>query len=205
MKRLFILFSALCVSLMAMAQTSGREVVGEVSKALSALGDYRIDFEVEMPSAEATSKGYCLVSDPRYIISIDGMMQGHDGEKMWMVDAIAREIVYDNHKAQSRNLFENPTRAFDFSEELFKVADFSDDGKGGWMVTLEPSQGVLEGIEYVVLWVSKKTMLPTKLGYDMSGVGIYINILKVAAAESSVADFSVNTADYPDYEVIDFR
>lgn len=200
-----MLFATLCVGLSMTAQTSGREVLVGVLDNLKALGCYRIDFQVTMPTAEAPSEGYCIVDDLRFVISIDGMKQGYDGEKVWWVDAIAREIVYDNHKPQSYNLFDNPTKAFDFSDELFRIADFDDSGEESWMITLSPAQGVLDGIEYAILWVDKKTGLPVRLGYDLSGIGIYINVLKVASAESSEVDFGIDPADYDDYEVIDFR
>lgn len=202
MKRIIILFALLLGSAVGYAQ-SGGEVLAKVSERLSEMGSYRIDFEVEMASATATSKGYCLVDEALYLIAIDGMEQGFDGQKMWMVDGISKEVVYDNHKPQSHNLFENPTKAFDFSEELFTVVSLKEEKRGVWSITLAPKVGVLEGVEYVVLYVDQKGQLPVRLGYDMAGAGISINILSIKPQRFSPEEFSVEVPD--GYEVIDFR
>lgn len=208
MKRIAILFTLL-LGVAASYGQSGAEVLARVGENFAAMDSYRIDFELEMSSATDSSKGYCLISEPLYLISIDGadpqsgMKQGFDGQKMWMFDGISREIVYDNHKSQSHSLFENPTKAFDFSEDLFAVVGVEDGEKGVWSITLRPKAGVLDGIEYVVLEVDKKSLLPTRLGYDMAGAGIYIRIAKITPVEASPDDFTVTPPD--GFEVIDFR
>ena len=207
MRRVTLLFALLFGALAALGQT-GTEVLREVGEKMEAMGNYRIDFELEMTSATDSSKGYCLIGTPLYLIAIDGageadgMKQGFDGERMWMYDGISREIVYDNHKPQSHNLFENPTKAFDFSEELFAVVDVENEGDV-WSITLEPREGVLDGIERVVLDVDRRTLLPTRLGYDMAGAGIYINIVKIGSVATTVDDFRVTIPE--GFEVIDFR
>lgn len=209
MKRIAILLASLLSALSLSAQGGGREVLTMVAERLAKMGAYRIDFELEMSSAAETSKGHCMVSGPLYLIAIDGvggmdgMKQGFDGEKVWTYDGIAKEVAYDNPNLQSRSLFDNPTKAFDFSEEHFSVVGAEDDGKGGWLITLEPRKGVLDGIKYVVLTVDRQTSLPVRLGYDMAGAVIYINISAIAPLEASPADFELKVPQ--EFEVIDFR
>ena len=202
MKRLLVILFAL-VAYSAGAQNSGVEVLEAMSSKIASLGSYCIDFEVEMASAEVASEGHCLISGPLYRIEIEPMMQGYDGEKRWVVDGLAKEVIYDEPMAESRNLFDNPTLAFDFKEGLFKIVKFDASQKGLWRLTLDPEKGVLDGIDSVVLYVDKATKLPTKLGYEMSGVAIYVNILKIAHQECSVADFAVIPEE--GFEVVDFR
>lgn len=188
----------------------GGEILSQMGEKLAAMGDYRIDFELEMQGATDNSKGFYLVNEPRYLISIDGtsdveggMKQGFDGEKVWTFDGISKEIAYDNYNPQSHNVFENPTKAFDFAEELFTLVSLKEAAGGVWSITLRPNQGVLDGIEYVELCVDKKSLLPTRLGYDMAGARIYINIAKITPVTTAPTDFAVEVPQ--GYEVIDFR
>jgi outer membrane lipoprotein-sorting protein len=201
MKRIVILLTLLMGVAAGFAQ-GGAEVLRAVSDNFAKMSAYRIDFELEMASATNTSKGYCLVDGPLYVIAIDGMKQGFDGEKMWMLDGIAQEVVYDTHNPQSHSLFVNPTMAFDFSEELFDVVG-REESDGALTLTLEPKEGVLDGIAYVILSVDTKAQLPTRLGYDMQGAEIFINILSVGPQNFSPEAFA---AEIPEgFEVIDFR
>lgn len=171
----------------------------------AAMGPYRIDFTLEMLGAESGSEGYCVVDGERFIIAIEDLKQGCNGEVVWTINGTNREISLDEPKPQSRSLFENPTKAFDFTEESFAVVGFDQNDKGAWEFILRPAKGVLDGIEYVVLNVNRTTGLPTRLGYDLSGVGIFITIDKIAPYKPSESDFNITPADHPGYEVIDFR
>ena len=205
MKRYVILLWALCMSLAVGAQNSDKGVLRAMGEKIAAMGPYHIDFMVEMPGAESGSDGYCVVDGERFIIAIEDLKQGCNGEVVWTINDTNREISLDDPKPQSRSLLENPTKAFDFTDENFAVVSFDQGEKGVWEFILRPAKGVLDGIEYVVLNVSQTTGLPTRLGYDLSGIGIFITINKFAPSKPSDGDFDINTANYPGYEVIDFR
>lgn len=202
MKRIVILFALLWGAAVGYAQ-SGSELLGKLSRQMAAIGSYRIDFELEMPTATATSKGYCVVSGERYKIAIEDLMQGCDGTLLWVQNGTTREVTLDHPNKQSRNLFDNPTKAFDFAEELFEVESITTNVGGRWQLVLLPAEGVLDGIERVVVDVDKKSGFPTRLGYDMSGVGLWINIVKIGSVDTSPDDFSVEVPE--GFEVIDFR
>lgn len=203
MKRIAITILAALCTFVAGAQGSGAEVLRAMSQKLAQMGSYRIDFAIEMPGAEEPSKGYCLVEGDRYVIDVDGLAQGYDGEAVWMLNNLTKEYTLDSPKPQSRNLFDNPTKAFDFSEDMFEVESFATKSEGEWRVVLLPAEGVLDGIERVVVDVDQRSQLPTLLGYDMAGVGIYIELVKIAPVKSSTSDFQI--APPEGYEVIDFR
>lgn len=202
MKRIVILFALLWGAAVGYAQ-SGSELLGKLSEQLAAMGSYRIDFELEMPTATATSKGYCVVSGERYKIAIEDQMQGCDGELLWMQNGTTREVTLDHPNKKSRSLFDNPTKAFDFAEELFKVESVTTTKEGRWQLVLLPAEGVLDGIERVVVDVDKKSGFPTRLGYDMAGIGLWINIVKIGSVSTTSSDFEVVVPE--GFEVIDFR
>ena len=202
MKRIVILFALLWGAAVGYAQ-SGSELLGRLSEQMAAMGSYRIDFELEMPTATATSKGYCVVSGEMYKIAIEDLMQGCDGTLLWMQNGTTREVTLDHPNKQSRSLFDNPIKAFDFAEELFEVESITTNKAGCWQLVLLPAEGVLGGIEKVVVDVDKKSGSPTRLGYDMSGVELWINIVKIGSADTSPDDFSVEVPE--GFEVVDFR
>ncbi len=202
MKQFITVLSALLVSLGVCAQ-SGAEVLRAMGERVASMGSYRIDFSLEMAGAENPSRGYCKVDGEKYVIGIDDIMQGCDGETLWVVSGVNREITLDSPSPQSRSLFDNPTRAFDFEDGLFEVTHFDAESADVWNITLRPAEGVLEGIESVVLEVSRKTGLPTLLGYDMGGVSLFVRIEKFAPTKPEDGDFV--RPEIEGYEVIDFR
>lgn len=201
MKRLFTICFALFAALSVGAQEGG-DVLRAVSEKLGAMGAYRIDFTLEMTGAESGSEGYCLVDGERYVIAIEDMMQGFDGTTVWVLNSLNKEVTLDAPNIQSRSLFDNPTKAFDFEEELFEVERLSHEAAMIHLY-LAPKEGVLEGIESVHLVVDEDTMLPASLGYDMVGVGIYINKVTITPLLPTDGEFEVVAPE--GYEVIDFR
>ena len=182
---------------------TGGEILSQMGAKLNAMGAYRIDFELEMPTATDTSKGYCVVEGERYVISIEDLSQGCDGQTQWTLNGQNREVTFDTPRTESRSLFDNPTKAFDFSEELFAVESVTSTNDGDWQLVLLPAEGVLDGIERVVVRVDKKSLLPTALGYDMAGIGLWINIAKIAPTSTTPSIFKPTILE--GYEVIDFR
>ncbi|MBR7129560.1 MAG: outer membrane lipoprotein carrier protein LolA [Tidjanibacter sp.] len=208
MKRLLaivLLWASLCAT--ATAQPSGGEVLQQMSAKLAAMGSYRIDYALEMPTAEQASVGYLIVSDGgRFVIDIDGLKQGSDGEVVWVVNPLNKEISLDTPLPESRNLFDNPTKAFDFAADLFEVEYTEATAEDNWRIVLLPKEGVLEGVERVVVEIDRKTLLPTRLGYDMAGVGLWITIKSIEPYTPAAHDFEAPTQQrFPDYEMIDFR
>lgn len=205
MKRSITLFGAILCALFGYGQT-GEKVLSQMSEKLGTMGAYRIDFKLEMPNTENPSIGHCIVSENKYIISVDGLVQGSNGEVVWVVNPLNKEVTLDTPLPESRNLFDNPTRAFDFAADLFEVDFTETTTEGNPRIVLLPNKGVLDGVERVVVEVDKTTLLPTRLGYDMAGVGLYIVISSVATCSPAASDFDIRPIEqYPDYEIIDFR
>lgn len=202
MRRVVALWVVLLGAFAVSAQT-GSEVLRTVSEKVGAMGAYRIDFELEMAGAEEPSEGYCVVDGENYLIAIEDLKQGCDGTTLWMLNGANREVTLDRPNTESRSLFDNPTRAFDFAEELFDVVSFEELSATVWRLVLRPAEGVLDGIESVVLEVSRATKLPTLLGYDMGGVGLFVRIENFAPTTPSEREFA--QPEEEGFEVIDFR
>lgn len=205
MRGLAVVLGMLVMALSAEAQPNGKGVLERVSQSVAQMESYVVEFELRMTAATNPSKGDCRIAGDRYVISIDGMMQGFDGEKVWMVDAVAEEVTYDTPRTASRSLFDNPTLAFDFTEELFDVKSVAEE-EGTVSVVMEPKEGVLDGIAEVMLVVDSTTGLPASLAYDFGGATIEIVVTNIAPREFSSEEFSILPAkEFPGYEIIDFR
>lgn len=203
MKRaFFVLLASLCVALTTAAQPYGAEVLESVSKKITSMESYGIDFELRMSAATNPSKGLCLIAGDRYIISVDGMTQGFDGETVWVVNPIVEEVSFDNPNPSSRSLFDNPTLAFDFTAELFDIEEVSE-AEGEVVVRLNPKEGVLDGIEEVSLSVDVASGMPTSLTYDFGGATIQIVVTSIAPKSLTDSDFEIEAPE--GYELIDFR
>lgn len=201
MKHFFVFLLVLCSAVTLHAQ-SGSEVLGALSDKMDAMESYRIDFELVMAGAEMNSKGYCLVSGEKYVIAIEELKQGCDGTIQWMFNGLNKEVTYDTPRADSRSLFDNPTKAFDFTEELFEVESVAHEAA---MIHLQllPKEGVLDGIDKVLLTIDEATMMPSSLGYDMAGMELFVNVVDITSVVTTPADFVVVVPE--DFEVIDFR
>lgn len=207
LKKIAILTALLCaVVAHTYGQEEGDKVIEQLATRLGELGgSYYIDFELLVPSIEAPSKGRCVVDGSRYTIAIDGVVQGCDGQTMWLVNPLTREVTLDRPNTQSHNILENPAKAFDFATELFDVVDISYEAAMIHLI-LKPAEGVLDGVESLHLVVDSATMLPSSLCYDLSGSGMTINVAEIAPYKASDKEFACDPKEqYPDYEIIDFR
>lgn len=202
MKRILTLLVALCAMMTAVGQNKDSELLQQMSQKINSLGSYRIDFALEMPGAELPSEGYCIVEGDRYLIDVEGMAQAYDGKVVRLLNHLTKEVTLDAPKPNSRSLFDNPTKAFDFDAKLFTIDKVTRQAAmiHLWLI---PAEGVLDGVEQVHLVVDSDSMLPASLSYDFAGAELHINIVKIAPLNTSEDDFTFATPE--GYEVIDFR
>ena len=102
----------------------------------------------------------------------------------------------------SRNILNNPVRAFDFLGSEYTPSLVSEaDGRA--VVRLTPAAGNDSPAGDVTLTVDTATMRPRSLSYDYDGEQVLVNVLEVAPLAGHVWRFDKNA--YAGYEFIDFR
>ena len=102
----------------------------------------------------------------------------------------------------SRNILNNPVRAFDFLGSEYTPSLVSEaDGRA--VVRLTPAAGNDSPAGDVTLTVDTATMRPRSLSYDYDGEQVLVNVLEVAPLAGHVRRF--DRKNYADYEFIDFR
>ena len=125
-----------------------------------------------------------------------------DGAVRREVDNRRREVTVTEVDTASRNILNNPVRAFDFLGSEYTPSLVSEaDGRA--VVRLTPAAGNDSPAGDVTLTVDTATMRPRSLSYDYDGEQVLVNVLEVAPLAGHVWRF--DPKNYEGYEFIDFR
>lgn len=115
------------------------ELLRRLVASIRALGDYGVSFAVE--SGDQTVEGHYSVSGNRYSMTLGDAEVFCDGKVRYEVDHRRREVVIDRVNESSRNIVDNPTRAFDFLDAQYRASLVSEVGSCA-VVRLTPAEGV---------------------------------------------------------------
>lgn len=175
-----------------------QDVLRQLAARMDALGDYHAEFEIVAEDGVRT--GTYSVSGDRYRMYTDGYEVVSDGRTRWEFNHIDREVSVDDVDSGAGNLFNNPTRAFEFAPEAFDGSMTQD---GVLLVPRDKSTSVSS----IELRISPATGLPAELKYRQEGVRgeIVVRILKLQKGLPEGVEFIIDKKKYGDYEILDFR
>ena len=200
MKRYLILaLLSLAALFPAAADNRSTELLTALQERMERMEGYRVDFEVEV--AGHTYTGYYCVRGAAYYMSLMQAEIYCDGEIRYEIDPSKMEVVIDAVSPASRNILNNPTRAFylldsDFSHEtLSEAADIA-----SLLITPISRKA---GISRITLHLDTRSLTPRYLLYDADGEQVKILILALKEEKTPLPEF--DTARYSAYEMIDFR
>ena len=168
-----------------------------LAAAMEAMRAYTVDFRAE--AGDESIMGRYEVDADRYHISVAGNEVYGDDIVRREIDIRKREIVVDAADTTSRNLLTNPTRGFRFLGDDYHARLDSESGDRA-VITLTPAAKSTAGIISVTLSISDS--LPKKICYNTEGEIVTIVIESIGKG-AEVPEFSA--ANYPDFEIIDFR
>jgi len=161
---------------------------------------YGVKFGVVSGDYEARGS-YVVEGDSYYLVLGDAEVFA-DGAVRREVDNRRREVTVTEVDTASRNILNNPVRAFDFLGSEYTPSLVSEaDGRA--VVRLTPAAGNDSPAGDVTLTVDTATMRPRSLSYDYDGEQVLVNVLEVAPLAGHVRRF--DRKNYADYEFIDFR
>ena len=144
---------------------------------------------------------YVVEGDSYYLVLGDAEVFA-DGAVRLEVDNRRREVTVTEVDTASRNILNNPVRAFDFLGSEYTPSLVSEaDGRA--VVRLTPAAGNDSPAGDVTLTVDTATMRPRSLSYDYDGEQVLVNVLEVAPLAGHVRRF--DPKNYEGYEFIDFR
>lgn len=187
---------------MPQSRAAGRatEILEKLAAGFRAMPGYSVDFEVS--AGDYKSRGSYVVEGRCYYLALADAEVFADSVVRYEIDNRRREVTVTEVDAASRNILNNPVRAFDFLGSEYIPALVSEAG-GRAVVRLTPAAGNDSPAGDVTLTVDTATMRPRSLSYDYDGEQVLVNVLEVAPLAGHVRRFDKNA--YAGYEFIDFR
>lgn len=187
---------------MPQSKAAGRatEILEKLAAGFRAMPGYSVDFEVS--AGDYKSRGSYVVEGQCYYLALADAEVFADSVVRYEIDNRRREVTVTEVNRASRNILDNPVRAFDF---LGSEYDFSLEGESGGRATvrLVPTAENDTSAGVVTLVVDTSSMRPVSLAYDYDGERVGI---RVTGIESQAGHFrTFDRQAYGGYEFIDFR
>lgn len=164
------------------------------------MAGYGVKFGVLSGDYEARGS-YVVEGDSYYLVLGDAEVFA-DATVRREVDNRRREVTVMEVDTASRNILNNPVRAFDFLGSEY-VPSLVSEADGRAVVRLKPAAGSESPAGDVTLTVDTATMRPRSLSYDYDGEQVLVSVLEVAPFAGHVRRF--DPKNYDGYEFIDFR
>ena len=200
MKR-FLVLIALAAGIQAVS-AAGRatEILEKLAAGFRAMPGYSVDFEVV--AGDYNNRGSYVLEGRNYYLALADAEVFADSVIRYEIDNRRREVTVTEVDAASRNILNNPVRAFDFLGSEYVPTLVSEAG-GCAVVRLTPAAGNDSPAGNVTVTVDTATMRPLSLSYDYDGEQVQISVLGVAPLSGHVRVFDRQA--YAGYEFIDFR
>lgn len=199
MKRWLLLAVLLCGTVRAAENRAG-EILERLAAGFRAMKGYEVTFEVE--AGEYRTAGSYAVEGQGYFLTLGDAEVFCDGTVRYEVDNARREVTIVGVDTASRNILNNPVKAFDFLDSEYDPELLSE-AAGRAVVRLTPTAGNSSPAGVITVTVSTATMRPEVLDYDYDGERVQVGILGIAPLAGHVRLFDKNA--YAGYEFIDFR
>ena len=199
--RRFLVLIALAAGIQAVS-AAGRatEILEKLAAGFRAMPGYSVDFEVV--AGDYNSRGSYVVEGRNYYLALADAEVFADSVIRYEIDNRRREVTVTEVDAASRNILNNPVRAFDFLGSEYVPTLVSEAG-GRAVVRLTPAAGNDSPAGNVTVTVDTATMRPLSLSYDYDGEQVVVRVLRVAPLAGHLRPFDAKT--YEGYEFIDFR
>ena len=187
---------------MPQSRAAGRatEILEKLAAGFRAMPGYSVDFEVS--AGDYKSRGSYVVEGRCYYLALADAEVFADSVVRYEIDNRRREVTVTEVDAASRNILNNPVRAFDFLGSEYIPALVSEAG-GRAVVRLTPAAGNDSPAGSVTVTVDTAAMRPLSLSYDYDGEQVQVGILGIVPLAGHVRLF--DRKNYADYEFIDFR
>lgn len=187
---------------MPQSKAAGRatEILEKLAAGFRAMPGYSVDFEVS--AGDYKSRGSYVVEGRCYYLVLADAEVFADSVVRYEIDNRRREVTVTEVNRASRNILDNPVRAFDF---LGSEYDFSLEGESGGRATvrLVPTAENDTSAGVVTLVVDTSSMRPVSLAYDYDGERVGIRVTGIEPQSGHFRTFDRQA--YGGYEFIDFR
>lgn len=202
MKRLFLLLLALTVGAETIS-AAGRaaEILERLAAEFRAMPGYGVDFAIE--AGDYRAEGDYAVQGADYTLRVGDAEVYCDGKVRYEVDNERREVTIAEVDTTSRNLLNNPVRAFDFLGDDYRAELLSETG-GRAVIRLRPVAAEdASAAGSITVTVNTASMHPVQLDYDYDGEQVRVVIRRVERRAEPLVRFDAER--FKGYEFIDFR
>lgn len=176
------------------------EILEKLAAGFRAMPGYSVDFEVS--AGDYKNRGSYVVEGRSYYLALADAEVFADSVVRYEIDNRRREVTVTEVDAASRNILNNPVRAFDFLGSEYVPTLVSEAG-GRAVVRLTPAAGNDSPAGDVTVTVDTATMRPLSLSYDYDGEQVRVSVLGIAPFTGRLRVF--DRQSYAGYEFIDFR
>lgn len=200
MKRLLLLIAFVAGIQAVSAAGRATEILEKLAAGFRAMPGYGVNFEVV--SGDYKNRGSYVVEGRNYYLALADAEVFADSVVRYEIDNRRREVTVTEVDAASRNILNNPVRAFDFLGSEYVPTLVSEAGDRA-VVRLTPAAGNDSPAGNVTVTVETATMRPLSLSYDYDGEQVLVRVLDIAPLTGHVRAFDKQA--YAGYEFIDFR
>lgn len=188
------------VLLPASAADRASEIVGRLAAEFRAMKSYEVRFELS--AEEFSGSGSYAIDGTDYCLKFGDAEVFADAATRWEVDNRRREVTIVEVDPASRNILNNPVRAFDFLGSEY-TPELLSEAEGRAVVRLTPTAENNSPAGTVTVTVLTATMRPEALDYDYDGERVRITVDRVAPLGEPLRTFDRKRCE--GYEFIDFR
>lgn len=199
-RRITILAAALPMLFQASAADRATELLERLSEGFRAMKSYEVRFEIS--AEDFSGSGSYTVDGEAYCLTLGDAEVFADATTRYEVDNRRREVTIVEVDRESRNLLNNPIRAFDFLDSQYAPSLLSE-ADGLAVVRLTPTAENSSSAGTVEVTISTSTMRPVSLSYDYDGERVTVRIVGIGAPQAPLRHFE--RKHYDGYEMIDFR
>ncbi len=207
-KILFISLILLCTA--AHADERSKALLTKMGAAIRGWKQYQVEFTLHAGEASKPIPGNFKVSGQKYYLSVEDREVYCDGTIKYEVNRTDKEVTVDQVDPKDKSILANPTRAFDFSDDVFTHSYGGQTTFGGKKcdVVILRARSADDPILEIKLMLDAASGLPAAVSYRMENVSepVQIDVTSIKPAEVlPESQFRFDRSKYKGYEVIDFR
>lgn len=194
---------AICMATTLSAQTTANEWVKQLESSMGERYAYTLNVKVASGDSEAMLAGRLMVEGDSYYMSLETMEVYSNGKLRYEVNNERKEVTEDRVDLTSHDLLTNPTRAFKFAPEEFKMTlKFSQNDEIAGIVLTPRDKDY--GITAILLYLVREggRVSPQQIAYDYDGDRVVISLREYDSREWVLPVW--NEANYRAYDIVSF-
>lgn len=202
MRRLILTLCALLGVVSLSAQTTPQEWVAALNKSLGERYAFGLTVTIGIGDEQQTLHGTLKVEGDAYYMMLGTMEVYSDGKLRYEINNERKEVTEDRVNLRSHDILTNPTRAFSFVDDEFRMTMRTTQDANARYIDLVPHDG--DGLSSVALAVrrSGSRVVPEAISYYYDGDVVMIYLHPMDSVKWTLPRW--NKASYAAYDIVSF-